>query len=334
MEDHMKSVDLTEVVAWEGAVSLEQGDGWIKPWRIPHKQRQLFPPVDLVERASTPAGVRLSFQTNASCIALKVAPMAMPANIDLVCNGELAETVSFEQGQTDIRFTSVPEGDKWVEIYLPQAVETRVCGLFVDEAASVDSAVDTRPRWITYGSSITHCGGAASPAQTWPALVARSRGLHLTCLGYGGNCHAEPMLARMIRDLPADFISLKIGINIYGGASLGPRTFRAAVIGFVKIVREGHPNVPIALCSAIYSPPREDTKNAVGFTLKEMRAEVEAAAEALVADGDKNLYYFNGLDFFGPEDVQYLPDELHPDAEGYRLLAKKFESTVFSKIAL
>ena len=29
-------------ISWHGAVSLEEGDGWVRPWRIPFDQRLLF----------------------------------------------------------------------------------------------------------------------------------------------------------------------------------------------------------------------------------------------------------------------------------------------------
>ena len=187
------------------------------------------------------------------------------------------------------------------------------------------------PRWITYGSSITQCRTAASATQTWPAIVARESGLNLTCLGYGGQCHLDAMVARMIRDLPADYISLCLGINIQGASSLGPRAFRPAIIGAVQIIREKHPDIPLVLMSPICSPPREETPNAVGFHLKGMREEVRTAAEALQAHGDKHVYYVNGLSVFGTDYVHLLPDALHPDAEGYRVMGKNFITQVASK---
>ena len=38
----MQTVALTAGF-FEGAVSIEAGDGWLKPWRLPHAQRRLFP---------------------------------------------------------------------------------------------------------------------------------------------------------------------------------------------------------------------------------------------------------------------------------------------------
>jgi len=209
-------------------------------------------------------------------------------------------------------------------------VPTAVRSLAVEPGCFARAEPDDRPKWITYGSSITHCGSAESPVYTWPAIVARGLGLNLTCLGYGGNCHLEPMIARMIRDLPADFLSMCVGINIYGAASLGPRAFQSAVIGFVKIVREKHPDIPYVVMSPIVSPPREESKNAVGFTLPMMRDEVAAAVEALRSRGDRNLHYVDGLEVFGPVLAHLLPDQLHPNAEGYKVMGKNFLEKVAS----
>jgi lysophospholipase L1-like esterase len=132
------------------------------------------------------------------------------------------------------------------------------------------------------------------------------------------------MVARMMRDLPADYLSLCLGINIYGAASLGPRAFRPGIIGFVQILRERHPETPLAIMSPIFSPPRETTENAVGFTLQAMREEVAAAVEALRAHGDTNVHYIDGLRIFGPEAADKLPDQLHPNAEGYQLMGRNF----------
>ncbi len=141
-------------------------------------------------------------------------------------------------------------------------------------------------------------------------------------------------MARMIRELPADFLSMKVGINIYGSGSLNARTFMPAIIGFVHIVREKHPDTPFAVISPIFSPPRESTPNEVGFTLSAMREEVAEAVQVMKDCGDRNIHYVDGLDLFGPELAGLLPDELHPNAEGYKILgqnfAHKLANTIFA----
>jgi hypothetical protein len=313
-------------LSWEGAVSLERDERGIAPWRIPHQQQRLFPEA-LVERAAMPAGVRLAFTTDATSFgaACEVAPEAAP--VELLCDGELFGACEVA-GRDGFGFDGLPAGEKRLELWLPQFGAFRLSALDLPDGATLGPAPDGRPRWITYGSSITQCRAAAGPAQTWPAIAARERGLHLTCLGYGGQCHLDAMVARTMRDLPADYLSMCVGINIYGAASLGPRTFRSAIVGFVQIVREGHPDVPYVVASPICSPPRETTPNAVGFTLEAMRQEVALAVESLRATGDANVHYVDGLSVFGPDLAGYLPDDLHPDAEGYAILGRTFARDV------
>jgi len=276
------------------------------------------------------AGVRLAFVSNTRTVAGTFFPVAEMSPLDLCCDGELIATLPLD-GRDTFRFDNLPAGEKVIELWLPQFGEFRLRSLQIDEGASLTESTDNRPRWITYGSSITQCRTAASPTQTWPAIVARSCGFNLTCLGFGGQCHLEPMLARLIRDLPADYLSMCVGINIYGANSLSPRTFRSAIIGFVQIVREKHPDTPYAVISPIYSPPRETTLNAVDFTLQAMREEVAAAVDALQAAGDRHLHYVNGLDIFSAEYTHLLPDELHPDAEGYRIMGRNFTRQVANR---
>jgi hypothetical protein len=324
----MQSLSLgDDRLTWAGAVSIQHTPEWSLPWRIPYQQVELFPPVELQARTVMPAGVRITFVSDTRTVMGTLLPVPEMAPIDLCCDGELIGSLPLD-GRDGFRFDNLPAGEKVIELWLPQFGEFKLRTLQIENRASLTAQSDSRPRWITYGSSITQCRTAASPTQTWPAIVARHRGFNLTCLGFGGQCHLEPMLARQIRDLPADYLSMCVGINIYGAASLSPRTFRAAIIGFVQIVREKHPDTPYAVMSPIYSPPRETTPNAVGFTLQAMRDEVAAAVAVLQAAGNRNLHYVNGLEIFGADYAHLLPDELHPDAEGYKLMGENFSAQV------
>ena len=113
---------------------------------------------------------------------------------------------------------------------------------------------------------------------------------------------------------------------------MGPRTFRPAVIGLLKSIRDGHPDAPLVAMSCICLSGREGETNAVGFTLEAMREEVAAAVEALRAHGDANVHYVDGKDVFGPELAHLQPDGVHPDAEGYKALARNFLDKVVARI--
>ncbi len=317
-------------LTWQGVVSLQEINGAIQPWRIPHQDRVLFAE-PLVERAAMASGARIAFISDTRYVSGTIDPAPELSPIDLYCDGRYCGSVPLE-GKSTFCFEDLLGQEKLVELWLPQFGQFRLRSLALSDGATVAPYEDPRPRWITYGSSITHCRTAASPSQTWPAIVARRRGLNLTSLGLGGQCHLDPMVARLMRDLPADLLSMCIGINIYGGATLNARTFGPGIIGFVQIVREKHPDTPLVVMSPIYSPPRETTPNAVGFTLQAMREEVAAAVATLQAHGDRHIHYVNGLDIFGVDLGRFLPDELHPDPEGYRIMAQNFLEQVIAHV--
>ena len=311
-------------ITWQGAISCHRTEEWTQPWRLPYDDLALFPPDVLRERAAMAAGVRISFHSDTTTLSGRIEQAAAESPpIDLLCDGRLHASVELAERDA-FEFRDLPAGEKLLELWLPQYTELRLRSLEVGDGASVSPFEDRRPLWTTYGSSITHCHEAASPSRTWPAIVAREHGLNLTCLGYAGQCHLDPMIARLMRDRPADFLSIKVGINIYGAASLGLRAFRPAVIGFVEILRERHADIPIAVVSPIFSPPREDTPNAVEFTLRAMREEVAEAVSAIRERGGSNVHYVDGLSLFGPEHSHMLPDDLHPNADGYEALAHNF----------
>ncbi|MDR6553435.1 SGNH/GDSL hydrolase family protein [Paenibacillus qinlingensis] len=326
----MKTIAISERY-FLGAISLEENLEGIKPWRLPFDRYELFPPNGIGGKAENPAGVRLAFETDTENLTVSVVTSEDDnRKFDCVLNGELWKSVTLGAGESEVVIEGMPTGNKELEIYLTQSHPVTVKSVLIDNEASIGVLSRRRFKWITYGSSITQCSAAESPALTWPAIVARTRGWDLTCLGFGGQCHLEPMVARMIRDREADFISLCLGINVYGQSSLGLRTFQSAVIGFISIVREKHPGIPIAVISPIFSPSRETTDNIVGLSLTKMREEIRLAIEQLRAYGDSKLTYVDGLDLFDQSLVEYLPDQLHPDAEGYKLMAanvlKKFSS--------
>lgn len=318
-------------ICWQGEISLEQTPAYTMPWRLPITDLPLFAPT-LVERAAMPAGVRVAFRSDSQRLTGHILPPVEATQVDICCDGQLVATIPL----TDVdRFQAdLPTGEKLVELWLPQYGAFRLTGLELDDGASLMPYMDPRPRWITYGSSITHCRTAQSPIYTWPAIVARERDYNLTCLGYGGNCHLDPLVACMIRDHPADLISMCVGINIYGGSSLGERTFRWNLLAFARIIREKHPQTPMIIMSPIYSPPRENTPNDVGLTLARMRFEVQEAVRLLQAQGDERVYYVNGLDIFGADLAHLLPDDLHPNADGYKAMGRNFLDVALADMAL
>ncbi|MGG3312300.1 SGNH/GDSL hydrolase family protein [Paenibacillus lautus] len=319
----MKQLPLTD--EWfHGAVSLEHREEGIKPWRIPYMDYELYPPAGIDGKAEICAGIRLRLRTDSTEVAVSFAPLADNAAMDCVAGGELCETISLPAGATEALFSGLGDGTKDMEIWLPQNIGMTVTGLRIGAQAIGVPLPDTRPRWITYGSSITQCVGASSPSRAWPAIAAEAAGFSLTNLGFSGNCHMEPMIGRLIRDLTADFISICAGVNIYGGGTLSPRMFKPLLIGLLETIRDKHRDTPLLVISPIYGTLRETQLNSLGFTLPMMRELIRETVELLRARGDRQLFYQDGLNWLGPEDEAFLTDGLHPGAEGYELLGWRF----------
>ncbi len=337
----------TDRVEIRGAVSIERTPRGVAPRRVPAWADREVPDELMRFDVGATAGVILAFETSATRIRLQAVftridiawGSLVEAAVDLVVDGERVQTVPIETGPVfrleedltsslragepaDIRFAELPAGSKRVEIWLPHAAQTELLLLETD-ADAAPPAADPRPRWVHHGSSISHCLETLAPTTTWPAVAARRLGVASTNLGFAGEAMLDPFVARTIRDLPADLISLKLGVNVVGTHTLSPRAFRTAAHGFVDTIREAHPTTPLVLVSAIHCPIHEPSAPDAGpLTIPGTR---EILADVVAARGDDpNLHYLDGLRLLGPDESDLLPDDLHPNTEGYRRMGERF----------
>lgn len=291
---------------------------------------------------------------------------ARPAAFDLVADGVVVDTqrtevgtrvsvdsatgaVGFtEGGPATVVFDGIAAAEV-LEIWLPQSAGFRLLDLRVADGASVTAPTRHRRRWVHHGSSISHCMEADQPTGTWPAVAAMAAGVDLHNLAVAGQCQLDQFAARTIRDTPADVISLKLGINVVNGDTMRERAFVPAVHGFLDTVREGHPDTPIVVISPIHCPsvetqpgptvPGADRRYtslerpaplALGalslVRIREVLAQVVAVRREL---GDEHLTYLDGLQLFGADEVDDLPDLLHPNAAGYRRMGERFHRFAF-----
>lgn len=360
-------------VAIVGAIDIERtADGFI-PRRLPHKYRHQYPmEVDIL--TNSPSGVRLAFVTDSNTIGLEVLGThlqlgtqdVLPATLDLFVDRVEHQVIPFSDGNrivvdaatrafdfqagevATVTFENVPSG--LVEIWLPSGSFVEARALHLDDGASLSAAPqDSRRKWVHHGSSISHCLEAQGGSRAWPAVAARIGDVNVTNLGLGGQCHLDQFTARTMRDMPADLLSLKVGINVVNGDTLRLRTFASALHGFIDTIRDGHPDVPFIVASPIICPAREDnagpsdalngtcialgtevTQAQGALTLRQIRKIVADVVRARVANGDTNLHYMNGLELFNEADVDDLPDGLHPNGAGYIRMGERFAAIAFA----
>ncbi|MBQ1011791.1 lipase [Micromonospora sp. M51] len=377
--DHRWTTPITADLL-RGAVDLETTTRGLLPHRLTARARRQIPDDQLAMAEAQPSGVRLVFRTRATTIELDTLPTKRvyqgfppPADgvYDLLIDGRLAAQASVSGGnvrtvtdmftQTSVlaegpagtaRFADLPAGEKDVEIWLPHTEITELIALRTD--APVEQSPPSRRRtWLHHGSSISHGSNAGHPSAIWPALAAAAGGVELVNLGFGGSALLDPFTARAMRDIPADLISVKIGINIVNSDAMRLRAFTPAVHGFLDTIREGHPSTPLLVVSAILCPVQEDTpgplapdldggrlrftatgdpaeRSAGRLTLTIIRDELAKIVQQRAAD-DPNLHYLDGRDLYGESDYAEfpLPDAVHPDGAGHRRIAENFARLAF-----
>lgn len=325
----LRDVDLLRDVDWRGAVSLETGDdSSVQPWRVPHDHRALFDVGDLLLRARMPSGARIALRTDSRRLVVVLGAAAGSSPVDVVVDGRVHRGPSTD-GPV---LVELPAGPSDVEVWLPQFGPVRVQALRVDQGSRCHPVTSADARWTVHGSSITQRRHAAGPVDTWPALVARRLGLDLLNLGFGGQCLLDPMVARLVRDTPADVITLCLGINVFGQATHDERSLLPAVLGFVATVRDGHPSTPITVVSPLATSVPADERNSAGMTLNDVRSHVVLAVQRLVASGDEDLHLVDGHDLLGPEERGHLVDRVHPGASADELVAGRVMPLVLRQL--
>ena len=292
-----------------------------------------------------------------------------PVSVDLVVDGELVDNAAVHGGTvlrlrtldppdieveaggpSSVRFDGLPSNRKRIELWLPHNAAVEVRALRVDHDAHVARPEQTRRRWVHYGSSISQCVEAPRPTSVWPALVARRVGVDLLCLAFAGEAQLDQFVARDIRDLDLDLVSLKVGINVVNADSIRERAFVPAAHAFLDTIRDGHPTVPIVvatpiICPAVEDrpgPTRVDDRNQVyavertvddsddALSLSRIRELLELVITTRREQGDDRVFLVSGLDLFGVDDVVDLPDGIHPNPDGQTRIAERFERLAFS----
>ncbi|MFE7560112.1 GDSL-type esterase/lipase family protein [Kitasatospora sp. NPDC057500] len=360
-----------------GALDLERTPAGVMPRRLPAWTKEQYQDPSVYGGTLMPSGVRLVFRTDARVVEFEVLtstgqldgdPGPRPTGLlELMVDGALAGRRRAPLGHVvrmaspgaeqqlipgkpgTARFAGLPAGMKNIELWLPQQTPTELVALRADGEVLAPLPSDGRPRWVHHGSSISHCLEADGPTGTWPVVAAALGGAEVTNLSQPGNDMLDPYVARTIRDLPADLISLKTGINIVARAAFRLRTFGPAVHGYLDTIRDGHPDTPLLVISPVSCPALEARPGPTGvdrdgritalgdpadlaggaLSLQVVRDEL-ARIVAVRQAHDPNLHHLDGRELLGPADVDDLPDGLHPSAAAYRRMGERFAAHAFS----
>lgn len=359
-----------------GAASLEPGAfGGVAVHRLPQWARAQVDDVLLTFVEACPGGVVVRFETDAPAARLTLAtrvvtapgvepalpllvvrrggietvvPVPNPTIIVLGADLQIAEVRPQPPYTVELPLPAAP-GAGPVEVFLPHTAHVELVALEADGALHASAGAGTR--WTHYGSSISQGMNAVDVTRTWPVAAANRLGWRLHNLSFAGNAQLDGFAARIIRDTPADIITLKVGINLLNADSMRERSFRPAAHSFLDTIREGQPETPIVVITALACPIHEDSPGPVivggdGIArAAERHIEQDAGAltlarsrqiltEVVSVRNDPHLTVFDGLELFGVGDAHLLPDHLHPDQEGLDLIADRFVDHFGSRLTV
>ncbi|MFE6701035.1 GDSL-type esterase/lipase family protein [Streptomyces sp. NPDC057718] len=315
-------------LSFDGIAGWERGGGTWLPLRMPVDRLATAMSANFSRLARTTAGIRFAVRTDARSLELEVEMAADPGGspLDVRVDGVLTHRWAGGPGRHRIAFPlpGTDGGAAEVEVWLPHLGVTRIAAVTLRGHRHVCAAERTGRRLLVHGSSLTHCMYAAGPSETWPASVAAEHGWRLRNLGFAGEAYLDPLVARTIRDAPADLIVLELGINAYLRGAFTARSWGPAVCGFLETVRDGHRGTPVVVLTPLAAPEREQAVNAAGLTLEDARTMTADAVRVLQRLGDRDLHLLDGLAVVPVADAARLyADGLHPTAEGEHVLAKR-----------
>ncbi len=343
----MQTIPLNDVAAlFDGHVDCLIGEDGIRPVRYRLADAPFLDP-HVPRVASFAGGVRLRLTTDSRSIRLAAHQMrasapgregwtadyelhigGMPARIaaaiggaDIFIGGAIAG-----DPRAVLTLDDLPQGDKQIELWLPASAIVSVTELKIDDGAHWAPWPDTRRRMIFHGSSITQAVDANGGTRTWPAIASALSGVRHLNLGWAGSCLISGFAGRLLRDQPADAIVLELGANVWENGLLKERTFLDCTHALLAIVRERHGETPIAVISPIAFGRGDAASNDGGIALGRMRELLESVVAGRRAGGDANIHYLSGLELSGPGDLEHVPDGIHPDAQGNRLMGARFHA--------
>ncbi len=177
---------------------------------------------------------------------------------------------------------------------------------------------------VYYGSSITQGGCASRPGNSYQALITRMLSCDHINLGFSGNAHGEPVIAKYIASLEQS-----VFVCDYDHNSVNPQELWERHYPLYETFRKAQPKTPVIFVTRPDFHP--DNNDEV-----ERRKAVIATYERAKANGDENVYFIDGATIFDGEFRDSCTvDGCHPNDLGFSRMAlvigKAVEKALTSK---
>lgn len=170
---------------------------------------------------------------------------------------------------------------------------------------------------IYYGSSITEGGCSCNPSSCYNAIISRHLDVDYYNFGFSGNCKGEIEMADYFNTLDFSIFVLDYDHNAPDVAHL-----KATHEPFFKKIREKNPNAPVVMITRPCAVYGEDEIA--------RRQVVRATYDNAIKNGDKNVYFIDGEDFFKDfcdRELCFI-DTIHPNDLGFYKMTEVIEPVI------
>lgn len=166
---------------------------------------------------------------------------------------------------------------------------------------------------IFFGSSITEGGHAALVTNSYTALLSRWLDFDYYNFGLSGSCLGQTAIAEYI-------CSLNPSVLVYDYDHNAPNAeyLKNTHEPFFMYIRNKMPDLPVIFMTAVnydHMPQADERRKIIKTTYDNAKN-----------NGDKNVYFIDGKDFFGEEERQFCTtDTVHPNDYGFHKMAQVIE---------
>lgn len=326
-----------------GAAAVSQQNGKIRFHRfteteeLVYKRRDEALGVNLSERGSAPAGIKLRFNTNSKTIKIiaevESATSRSYFSFDVFENGRLVGYLdnfteqslqenytrqAFSLGRHEKTFALSCEKSE-ITVYFPWSVFIDDIEIELDDGAFVEP-VKPQKKLLAYGDSITQGYDALRPSNRYASKLAEYLGAEEINKAIGGEVFV-PELAKEKLDFTPDYITVAYGTNDW--CTTDGREFYQNVKSFFGLLSEHYPSAKIFAISPIWRAGCNEYKPFGDFSSVE-RVIRETTASL------KNVTVISGFDLVGHNTKLFADLCLHPRDEGFneyfKNLSRKIEA--------
>ncbi len=207
-------------------------------------------------------------------------------------------------------------------VYLPLYDGVNKVEVKVDSGAVINSGnprlIDRGKRIVAYGTSILQGGCASRTGMAATNILSRELNCEVVNIGISGEGKMDSCMARAMARIPDVDIYLLDPVPNCTEMMCDTLTY-----GFVKILRDARPEVPIVMLEGpIYPYARYDSF--FGNYLPRKNAAFRRNYERLKAENPVNLYYVDSVNLDGAEDDGTV-DGIHLTDLGFRHYADKLK---------